>query len=44
MVASPKELAERLWTLLEIRSIFQNKMMDNVGHGQDRRKDLVEKK
>ena len=43
VTATRKALAERLWSVRDTASLFYNKMMENMGYGQERLKDIEEK-
>ena len=43
MTATRDELAERLQSVRETASLLYNRMMENMGYGQERLKDIVEK-
>ena len=41
--ATRDALAERLQSVRDSASLFYNRMMENMGHGQERLKDILEK-
>ena len=43
MTATRDALAERLQSVRETASILYNRMMENMGYGRERLKDIVEK-
>ena len=43
VAATRDELTERLQSVRETASLLYNKMMDNIGYGRQRLKDIVEK-
>ena len=43
MAATRDALAERLQNVRETASLLYNRMMENMGYGQERLKDIVEK-
>ena len=43
VAATRDALAERLHSVRDTASLLYNRMMENMGHGQERLKDIVEK-